>query len=376
MLKKVVLKNFKCYRSAEIALSRLTIFAGRNAVGKSTVLQALNLLRQISMDPSAIGQGRIGIDGPLIRFGSVDDLINGNAPRTETTQVTVRIEGDAENENAELVLGRLPSQDPDVRTKMRVDGNVSVLGAELFGEHFAYLSADRISPTEEGFGYPDMDFKYKCNPIGRRGEFSAWYLGGNYVKPIPLKGFAHPSEAADGMDALGQQVALWMSCLGQELMIEPKLYDDIRSAGIRFAFWEGDSFGMWYRPRNVGFGLTHNLPIFVTLLSRPAGALVLIENPESHLHPKAQVEMGRFIAKAASLGIQVVVETHSDHILNGVRLAVKEGMISNADIALNFMVNEGSDVRAVTPRILPSGAVDVWPKGFFDEYENVSLQLM
>ena len=84
MLKKVVLKNFKCYRSSEIALSRLTIFAGRNAVGKSTVLQALNLLRQMSMDPSAIGQGRIGIDGPLIRFGSVDDLINGNAPRTET----------------------------------------------------------------------------------------------------------------------------------------------------------------------------------------------------------------------------------------------------------------------------------------------------
>ncbi len=178
------------------------------------------------------------------------------------------------------------------------------------------------------------------------------------------------------MDALVLQVALWMSDLGKELQIEPKLYDDIRSAGVRFAFWEGGSFGMWYRPMNVGFGLTHSLPIFVALLSRQAGSIVLIENPESHLHPKAQVEMGRFISKAASLGVQIVVETHSDHILNGIRLSVKENVIAGEDIALNFMVNEKDGVRAVMPRILPSGAIDVWPKGFFDEYENVSLQLM
>ena len=222
--------------------------------------------------------------------------------------------------------------------------------------------------------YPESDFGFKCNPMGNRGEYVPWYLGMNYQKGIPISEFNHPGSA--GRETLGQQVSLWMGNLGQEVMVEPRVYDDIRSAGFRFALWEGDSFSKWYSPINVGFGLTHSLPIFVTLLSRPQGSIALIENPESHLHPKAQVEMGRFIAKAASLGVQVLVETHSDHVLNGIRLAVKERTLVPDDVALNFMTTADGVVKVLNPNILPSGAVDVWPHGFFDEHENVSLELM
>ena len=148
---------------------------------------------------------------------------------------------------------------------------------------------------------------------------------------------------------------------------------------VGFSFLEGeDGYGLDYSPSNVGFGLTYSLPVFVALLSMSKGGLVLIENPEAHLHPKGQVAMGMFISKVAAAGVQIVVETHSDHILNGMRLAVKKGIVSGSDVKLNFVAKSRGerDVEIASPRILPSGAIDVWPEGFFDEYENTIAELI
>ena len=79
------------------------------------------------------------------------------------------------------------------------------------------------------------------------------------------------------------------------------------------------------RPVHCGFGITQILPIIVAALSIPKGDLLLIENPEVHLHPAGQALMGQFLAEVAHSGIQVIVETHSDHILNGIRRAIKVG---------------------------------------------------
>ncbi len=91
-----------------------------------------------------------------------------------------------------------------------------------------------------------------------------------------------------------------------------------------------------YRATNVGFGITYVLPILVAILSSRAGALLLIENPEAHLHPKGQAEMGALLARAASCGIQVLIETHSDHVLNGIRVATHDGIIEPQDIQLHY----------------------------------------
>lgn len=371
MLRQIELSNFKCYRSAKIGLSALTVFSGQNAVGKSTVLQAFRLMRQLALRQG--GGDVVPIDGPLVRFGGVDGLVNSRIPRGLDARVDIAVAGDLETDAARVSLERIDPERMEAHGEMRLASDVASSRSALTEPDFVYLSADRISP-DDAFGYPDMDFGYRCNPMGNRGEFAAWHLGVAYQKKLPIAGFVHPK--SDGRETFGQQVSLWMSGLGQELQVEPRMYDEIRSAGFRFAVWEGDSFSKWYSPINVGFGLTHGLPIFVALLSRRKGALVLIENPESHLHPKAQVEMGRFLSKAASLGIQVMVETHSDHVLNGIRLSVKEKILSPDEVALNFMTTDAGEVSVVRPNLLPSGAVDAWPRGFFDEYENVSLELM
>ncbi len=108
-------------------------------------------------------------------------------------------------------------------------------------------------------------------------------------------------------------------------------------------------------------------------------ALVLLENPEAHLHPRGQAKMGELIARAASCGIQVVVETHSDQVLNGIRLAVHAGILEPQKVQLHFFQpsKKPEDISkpVVSPKIDRNGRIDRWPEGFFDEWDK-SLEVL
>jgi len=127
----------------------------------------------------------------------------------------------------------------------------------------------------------------------------------------------------------------------------------------------------YHRPVNVGFGLTQVLPIIVAALSSRPGDLLLVENPEVHLHPAGQALMGQFLAQVAGAGVQVIVETHSDHVLNGIRRAVRSSTISSEGVVLHFFTRRGEKSPQVTSPILDSsGSIDRWPEGFFDQFDK------
>jgi predicted ATPase len=134
----------------------------------------------------------------------------------------------------------------------------------------------------------------------------------------------------------------------------------------------------FHRPVHVGFGLTQVLPIIVAALSARKNDILLIENPEVHLHPAAQALMGGFLAEVACSGVQVVIETHSDHVLNGIRLAAKNGAIAPEKVALHFFdLAEGEMSSTVTsPKLDKNGRLDQWPEGFFDEWEKVLMEIL
>lgn len=135
-----------------------------------------------------------------------------------------------------------------------------------------------------------------------------------------------------------------------------------------------------YRATNVGFGISYTLPIITAVLASEPGTLILLENPEAHLHPKGQSKMGELLALAASCGVQIIIETHSDHVLNGIRLAVHDGKIDPEDIQLHYFERkeqEGMMVSKVTsPKIDKNGRIDRWPDGFFDEWRNILAKLI
>ena len=127
----------------------------------------------------------------------------------------------------------------------------------------------------------------------------------------------------------------------------------------------------FHSPVHTGFGLTQVLPIMVAALSANKGDIILIENPEVHLHPAGQALMGQFLSDVAHAGIQVIVETHSDHVLNGVRRAVKTGRLASEQVAIHFF-RPPSDAapQVLSPTLDDSGNIDDWPEGFFDQFDK------
>ena len=130
------------------------------------------------------------------------------------------------------------------------------------------------------------------------------------------------------------------------------------------------------RPTNVGFGLTYVLPIVIACLTATPGSMILLENPEAHVHPRGQSAMARMTCAAAAAGAQVIVETHSDHILNGVRLAVKNEVIPARDVALHYFDRQEDGIRVLSPAIGSDGMLSEWPPGFFDEWDRSLDQLL
>jgi predicted ATPase len=124
-----------------------------------------------------------------------------------------------------------------------------------------------------------------------------------------------------------------------------------------------------YRPVNVGFGLSYALPVVASLLLAKPGGLVIIENPEAHIHPKGQSYLGRLIALCSQAGVQVIIETHSEHIINGIRVTARlSDKYCEGQYKVFFIAKDAENNTIVED--LPIGVkgdLVSWPKGFFDQ---------
>ncbi len=200
----------------------------------------------------------------------------------------------------------------------------------------------------------------------------------------PLRGLYLTKEVVEKAaptTTLLDQVAGWLQQLSPGARLEARLIPGTDDVALQYQYvgqtGTAES-GRNIRPSNVGFGLTYCLPIIVACLAAPEGSLLLLENPEAHLHPQGQAALGTLLAKTAADGVQVVVETHSDHLLNGVRIAVKSGLVS-ADCVVNHYFRrdvESGEVMVQSPAVLADGSVSAWPEGFFDQWDAALDQLL
>ena len=149
---------------------------------------------------------------------------------------------------------------------------------------------------------------------------------------------------------------------------------DSMSAGRRLDR-NGDARTRRFRATNVGFGLSHVLPVVVALLSDPR-TLCLIENPEAHIHPRGQTKLAELAVRVAAAGVQLFVETHSDHFLDGARIAVRDGLLAPADVAIHYFERKGNATTVSSPVLDGDGRLSNWPEGFFDQHEKNLVQLL
>lgn len=238
----------------------------------------------------------------------------------------------------------------------------------MFGSAFQYLSADRVPPRSH---HQVSDYNVRLlNSIGNHGEYAVNYVSSCGAKDLGNPALQHPNQPSMRfIDNLNS----WMSEISPGVRVLASHDTKSNSANLAYSFENGADITNEFKPQNVGFGLSYVLPVVVAVLRSNPGDLIIIENPESHLHPAGQSAIGRMCSIAASSGVQLIIETHSDHFLNGIRVAVKERKISPDDVYLNFVERASCNEHSSTikkPRIDVDGRINFWPDGFFDEWDK------
>jgi predicted ATPase len=194
--------------------------------------------------------------------------------------------------------------------------------------------------------------------VGSQGEYTTQVLSQKKY-PVPEDRCIDSSQPYE----LLAQARAWMNFIVPGVSIDDvQLFGKIKAAEISY---------FKSSPTNVGFGVSYVLPIVVSGLIAQEESLLVIENPEAHLHPSGQSRIGQFLARIAAAGVQVLVETHSEHVINGIRLATLTNTPSPDEVLVNFFSrnNEGkSDVTVI--RFTSKGDLEQWPLGFFDQQQQ------
>lgn len=392
MIDQLTLTNFKAFQHAELRLGPLTLLTGLNSSGKSSVLQALGLLQQsyqagefhevaelftLPGDWRGVPRTDHGLllNGEFVSLGTGRDVLHEDFAGDEPEITLAVSEGPARYawtvayEPEQNLLPLRDVENPQNSEGALARGDIASTIPGYFVAEFQYLHADRISPAEF---YPrDHHAAIGRGFLGVRGEHTVNYLRHHARDEVSEGPLRHPNAASP---RLLDQAAAWMGELCPGVDIQAAAIDGTDSVRLSYGF-DGPR-GTRRRPTNVGFGLTYALPIVVACLTAEPGSLVLLENPEAHLHPRGQSRIAGLLAAAAAQGAQLIVETHSDHVLNGVRLAVKRGVLAPDSAVLHYFRGGVTGSEVASPRIDRDGLLDQWPEGFFDELENTLDELL
>jgi predicted ATPase len=330
-------------------LRPLSVLTGVNSGGKSSVVQALLLLHS----PRLPGNG-VALNGPFgLALGEASDVLHSEALSFEI-EIGVTASGTSGSLRLDVPSARSPmlvvsSDDLPIEARVRE--------AE---RGFSYLSTERLGPRD----LQEVATDFEANlSVGSRGEHTAHVI--SQLERLQVdENRRHPD--TEDVITLGAQIEKWMSSIVGPLQIEARWLPGTNAATLRFK--SPALITDWLRPSNVGFSVSYSLPIVVAALTSPPGGLLVVENPESHLHPAGQSAMGRFLARIAAAGTQVVLETQSDHVLDGLRRAVgAEQSLPSADMIVHFFGADGVP-KALT--VDSTGALSEWPTGFFDQTEQ------
>jgi len=125
----------------------------------------------------------------------------------------------------------------------------------------------------------------------------------------------------------------------------------------------------------IGVGASQLLPVLVAGLTVPVGSIVMIEQPELHLHPKVQSRLADFFLYARP-GVKFLIETHSEYLITRIRRRVAEGKVVPAIVRVMFAEQHQGATSVRTLGMSEFGDFEVWPDGFFDAQDDDSLEIV
>lgn len=371
MINKIHLKNFKIFEDEEFEIAPLTLITGINGMGKSSIIQALLLLKQSYQIGYLQTKNQVDLSNDYIDLESAESLRYAMASSGEQN-VSISLTINDENTHT-WSIDTTSAKAKILDCSYQGSGNLE--DVSLFDDNFIFLEAERWGPRSTY----DKKVKRAYNTkLGIQGELTPSYLlsATSTNEEIGIEKMKHPN-VSEGSKQLYANLNEWMA----EIVNIPLKANvtEIEEAKVKLTYNIEGNKGKSFSALQVGFGLTFCLPIVVALLRARKGDLIIIENPEAHLHPSAQVRLGKLICLAASLGVQIIVESHSDHILNSIRYSYKDRILLDNQVNILF-ISRLESKEGILPdvdyiKISQSGRLSHRPSDFFDTWDNMLTKL-
>jgi predicted ATPase len=439
-----------------VSIAPLTILAGANSSGKSSLMQPLLLMKQTLQAP--YDPGALLLNGPNLKFTLADQLFTLGSPPTAIKHFNVGIEIQGK-QSLKFTFSKHPDKSIDVVSMSYQDSNHKFSFSSQM-DHESLLKSFPVDLRDSYESVIERGFKEVQSKIERldlestskkiRNEFEDiknsfnsfrsslklgvvrnrcfldllfhyTEIGSNLEKPIPLlseitepfkefiQDFIHVPGLRGNPERTHKTTAVsrefpgtfeyyvasiinhWQSTedsrlkrlesaleiVGLTSRIESRKVDDIqielKVGRLPCINGSKNTKKDMVSIADVGFGVSQTLPVIVALLTARPGQLVYIEQPEIHLHPRAQVAIAEIFADAANRGVRVVVETHSELFLMGVQSLVAEGKLAPDKVKLHwFTRQENGNTKITSADLDESGSFgEDWP----EDFAEVSLSI-
>jgi predicted ATPase len=394
----IAVEGFKAIRKrTEIAFRPLTILAGANSSGKSSILQPALLMKQTL--EAAYDPGALLLDGPHVRCTDVGQIFSRFGARSiEHFSMAMQTLG---KQSVTVLFQKQPKGGLDVVSMMETTSGGSTTTLHRGGSkstRWYELNYDVVR-TRCFLGLREKQQFEVVGRTSKRGE--ADVVAGRITQTVAraLRAILHvPAlrgnpERTYKTTAVGDEFAGTFEPYVASIIYHWQVTKDIRLKHLGSAL---EKLGLTWKVEasrvddtrvelrvgrlkqkttggardlvsiaDVGFGVSQCLPVLVALLAARPGQLVYIEEPEIHLHPRAQMALAQILADAANRGVRVVIETHSSLLLLGVQALVAEGALPPELVALHwFSLTKDGATEVRSADLDEAGAFGNWPEDF------------
>jgi AAA domain, putative AbiEii toxin, Type IV TA system/Protein of unknown function (DUF3696) len=411
-INRIVVGGYKSIRKEQsIEVRPLTILAGANSSGKSSIMQPLLLLKQTLEAP--YDPGTLLLNGSHLRFTLASQLLSQGVREfsigIEAYAKPMTIINYAKDPGKEFHVKSISTLDNDLLVtfdpkmthselveqlrKLNHKYETSLL-LDVLGRVEAQLSLQRLRVFLWFSVLPESINSEAVSALANA-LFPLLELTDVLLSVIHVPGLRGNPEREYPITAVGRQfvgtfhvytasvIAQWQ--IGDDKDKLNQLDENLRLLGLTstvFAERINDAqirLQVGRLPTNgknrdlvnitdVGFGVSQALPVLVALLTAEPGQLVYIEQPEIHLHPRAQSKMAEVLAAAARRGVKVVVETHSSILLLGIQTLVAKAELDPDDVILHWFTRnqKSGDTKVSTATLDEAGRFGNWPEDFAD----------
>ena len=375
MITRITAHNFKCFRDLDVGIRPLTLMCGLNGAGKSSAIQIITCLTECVKN-SKDGKSFVDLATPALNLGTLSEIFyRFDNAEDDRICMTVDVEtrdkaGELKRISAGIDYNYTADRGNQDQLRLKNQDSSSSVGLDSI-VNVKRLSSVRVSPKSV---HDYSDVAVRNYDIGLNGEYAIAYLLEHGEEAVADELCLQGDSGEVVPSRLSEQVDSWIKIISPDVAVKVHRGSEIGKVQLAFEYRQnGRRFS--FRPENVGAGLSIVLPVLVMALTAKRGNCLIIENPESDLHPRGQVEIAMLLSRLIKLGVQVIMETHSDHIINGIRLAVKTGLI-NSDQAEILFFERSVSAKASPIEIDEHGNLSQYPPGFLDTWGDSIDKIM